>query len=325
MCRLHQKIERMWWSDDQPSILLRAASHFYEIINQKNLSRRKKKSISPSLPMISVGNITAGGSGKTPFVIWLATLLKNEGFQPVILCRGDGGDGDKPELLTDSSAPQKVGDEAVLLHQKSGCPVISGQDRVHAAQMARECGDIIILDDGFQYLQLQRVCDIVLIPAEGLGNGHLIPAGPLREPIESLTRASLIVRTGQADEIKPLSSGKEWRWWCSESQLEQITGPHHETPEKAVALTAIARPGRFLQSLEKSGINMVKSYTFPDHHWFSTDEIQQAARHNEAIIVTSKDAVKLRDIWPAERPLWVLTQKPMAESGLFEAIKNFIR
>ena len=324
MCRLHQKIEQMWWSNDQPPFLLRAASHFYKIINRHNLNNRKKKSISPSLPMISIGNITAGGSGKTPFVIWLATLLKNEGFQPVILCRGDGGKGGKPELLTDSSAPQKVGDEALLLHQKSGCPVISGQDRVHATQMAQEHGDVTILDDGFQYLQLERVCDIVLIPAEGAGNSHLIPAGPLREPIESLTRASLIVRTGQADEIKPLSSGKEWRWWCNESQLEQIIGPHHKTPEKAVALTAIARPQRFFESLKKLGVDIIKSYSFPDHHSFSTDDVQKAARHNEAVIVTSKDAVKLRDIWPADRPLWVLTQKPVPESGLFEAIKNFI-
>ncbi len=325
MCRLHQKIEQIWWSDDRPPLLLRAASHFYRIINRHNLNNRKKRSISPSLPMISVGNITAGGSGKTPFVIWLATLLKNEGFQPVILCRGDGGKGEKPELLTDSSDPQEVGDEAVLLHQKSGCPVISGKDRVRAAKMAQEHGDIIILDDGFQYLQLERVCDIVLIPAEGIGNGHPVPAGPLRESTESLMRASLIVRTGQADEIKPLSSGKEWRWWCNESQLEQIAGPHHETPEKAVALTAIARPGRFLQSLEKAGVNTVKSYTFPDHHWFSADEIQQAARHNEAVIVTSKDAVKLQNIWPADRSLWVLIQKPMAETGLFEAIKEFVQ
>jgi tetraacyldisaccharide 4'-kinase len=324
MRRLHQKIERMWWSDDQPPFLLRAASHFYEIINRHNLDSRKKNLISPSLPMISIGNITAGGSGKTPFVIWLATLLKKEGFQPVILCRGDGGKRGKPELLTDSSDPQKVGDEAALLHQKSGCPVISGQDRVHATQMAKEHGDVTILDDGFQYLQLERVCDIVLIPAEGTGNGHLIPAGPLRESLSALKRADLIIRTGQANQVEPLTQGKEWRWWCNESQLEQIIGPHHKTPEKAVALTAIARPMRFLQSLEKLGIDMVKSYTFPDHHSFSTAEIQLAVDHHEAVVVTAKDAVKLRDIWPADRPLWVLAQKPMAESGLFEAIKTFI-
>jgi tetraacyldisaccharide 4'-kinase len=325
MCRLHQKIEQMWWSSDQPPLLLRAASHFYRIINRHNLNNRKKKSIFPSLPMISVGNITAGGSGKTPFVIWLATVLKNEGFQPVILCRGDGGKGGKPELLTDSNDPQRVGDEAVLLHQKSGCPVISGKDRVHAAKMSQDYGNIIILDDGFQYRQLERACDIVLIPAEGIGNGHPVPAGPLRESTESLIRASLIVRTGQADEIKPLSSGKEWRWWCNESQLEQIVGLSHEIPDRAVALTAIARPQRFFESLEKMDVDIVKSYSFPDHHLFSTAEIQLAIDHHEAVIVTSKDAVKLQNIWPADRPLWVLTQKPMAEAGLFKAITNFIQ
>jgi tetraacyldisaccharide 4'-kinase len=325
MHRLHQKIEQMWWSNDQPPFLLRAASHVYKIINRRNLNRRKKSSISPSLPMISVGNITAGGSGKTPFVIWLAAVLKSEGFQPVILCRGDGGKGGKPELLTDSSDPQKVGDEAVLLHQKSGCPVISGHDRIHAYEIVREHGDIIILDDGFQYLQLERACDIVLIPAEGVGNGHLIPAGPLRESLSALKRADLIIRTGLNEQTEPLTEEKEWRWWYNGHQLEQIVGPRHKKPKKAVALTAIARPGRFTQSLEEVGIDIVKSYTFPDHHLFSTAEIEQATRHNEAVIVTSKDAVKLQSIWPADRPLWVLEQKAEAEPGLFEAIKKFIR
>ena len=325
MCRLHQKIEQMWWSNGQPSILLRLASHVYKIINRHHLNSRKKRSISPSLPMISVGNITAGGSGKTPFVIWLATLLKAEGFKPVILCRGDGGKGGNPELLTDSSNPLQVGDEAVLLHQKSGCPVISGHGRIQAAKMAQDYGNIMILDDGFQYLQLKRVCDIVLIPAEGVGNGHLIPAGPLRESVEALKRADLVIRTGKTNQTEPLTQGKEWRWWCHDNQLNQIVGPQHEKPKKAVALTAIARPGRFFQSLEELGVDIVKSYTFPDHHLFSTDDIQQVLAHHEAVIVTTKDAVKLQSIWPAGRPLWVLEQRAEAEPGLFEAIKDFIR
>jgi len=325
MCRLHQKIEQMWWSGDRPSLLLRTASRFYRLINNHNLNSRKNRSIYPSLPMISVGNITVGGSGKTPFVIWLATLLKNEGFRPVILCRGDGGKGGSPELLRENSAPQKVGDEAVLLYRESGCPVISGQDRVLAAKIAQDYGDLILLDDGFQYLQLKRACDIVLIPAEGVGNGHLIPAGPLRESTEALKRADLIVRTGQAEKSEPFSQGKEWRWWSDESQLDQIAGHHHQKPSRAVSFTAIARPGRFLQSLEKLGVDIVESYTFPDHHLFSTEDIQKSIRHDEAVIITAKDAVKLQNIWPSDRPLWVLTQKPMAETGLFEAIKNVIR
>jgi len=325
MSRLYQKVEQIWWSNDQPPFLLRAASRIYDVVNRHNLSRRKSRAISTTIPMISVGNITAGGSGKTPFVIWLATRLKSEGFRPVILCRGDGGKGGMPELLSDNSTPQKVGDEAVLLYQKSDCPVISGHDRIQATTMAEACGDIMILDDGFQYLQLKRVCDIVLIPAEGIGNGQLIPAGPLRESVDALNRADLIVRTGQSDKIKPLSSNKEWQWWCCEAQLEQVAGPSSEKPGMAVALTAIARPGRFIQSLEKTGMDVVESFTFPDHHPFSTHDIQQVLQHNEAVVVTAKDAVKLQPIWPVDRPLWVLQQQAEAEPGLFEAIKGFVR
>jgi len=322
---LHQRIEQMWWSDRQPPLLLKAASSVYDAVNRRNLNKRKSNAISPALPMISVGNVTAGGSGKTPFVIWLAILLKNEGMQPVILCRGDGGSGGDPELVTESSDPQKVGDEALLLHQKSGCPVLSGHDRVRTADMAQNYGNIIILDDGFQYLQLRRVCDIVLIPAEGVGNGHLIPAGPLREAINALDRADLIVRTGRANSPEPLTHGKEWQWWCREDELKQVAGLQSEKPEKAVALTAIARPSRFLQSLENTGIDIIENYTFPDHHSFSASEIQQVTQHGEAVVVTSKDAVKLQPVWPVGKELWVLDQSPEAEENLFTTINGFIR
>ncbi|MCF7821042.1 MAG: tetraacyldisaccharide 4'-kinase [Mariprofundaceae bacterium] len=325
MFRLHQKIEQMWWSDDQPPLLLRAASHVYDMINRHNLNNRKKNLMAPSLPMISIGNITAGGSGKTPFVIWLAALLKNEGYQPVILCRGDGGNSAKPELLTDNSAPQTVGDEAVLMHQKSGCPVISGQDRVRASQMAKEHGDIAILDDGFQYLQLERVCDIVLIPAEGVGNGHLIPAGPLREPLQALDRADLIVRTGEADSIEALTSGREWRWWTSGNRLTQLSGKKTTAPKQAIALTAIARPQRFTQSLETQGVEIKERYIFPDHHPFSHPDIEAALKAGLPAIVTAKDAVKLKKIWPAGRELWMLEQKAEAEPELFGAILNQLK
>ena len=184
---------------------------------------------------------------------------------------------------------------------------------------------IIILDDGFQYRQLERICDIVLIPAEGVGNGHLIPAGPLREPVEALNRADLIVRTGQTDEIqpdkiKPLTTGKEWRWWSCESQLTQLAGEKTERPKRAIALTAIARPQRFIQSLEKLNINIEAASLFPDHHPFSENDIKLAAGHNLPVIVTAKDAVKLQNTWPSDQGLWVLEQNAEAEFGLYEAI-----
>lgn len=329
MTKLHQKIETMWWSNEKPPLYLRSASQLYRVINHFNLNNRKRRAVTPALPMISVGNLTAGGSGKTPFVIWLATLLKKDGFNPVIISRGDGGKSGAPQLLNDQSDPLTVGDEAVLLYHQCDCPVIAGRDRIRASRMAAEYGDIIILDDGFQYRQLERKCDIVLIPAEGVGNGHLIPAGPLREPVEALNRADLIVRTGQSNktrsgETKPLTTGREWHWWSCETQLTQVAGDRSEAPGRAVALTAIARPQRFIQSLEKLTVEIEKPFLFPDHHPFSEADIALATSHNLPVIVTAKDAVKLKNIWPANQELWVLEQSSDAESGLFEAMKTIL-
>jgi len=323
MSRLHREIERMWWSSKEPPLILRAASHLYAAVNRLNLNKRTDRSEAPPLPLISVGNLTVGGSGKTPFVIWLAGELRAAGFSPVILCRGDGGNSDTPQLLNSDSDPLIVGDEALLLYRKSGCPVIAGRDRCRGARMAGEHGDIIILDDGFQYRQLQRTCDIVLIPAEGIGNGFLIPAGPLREPPESLARADLIVRTGMAEATQPLGGRREWSWRAVEGGLLQLNG-RKEAPHKAVAITAIARPERFLASLEKLGIEVAATHIFPDHHRFSSADIAPVLDSGLPGVCTAKDAVKLTAIWPDSTPLWVLEQRPEAEEGLFEAILESI-
>ncbi len=321
MSRIHLKVEQMWWTDKKPPALLRAASRLYSLINRHNLEGRKRRAVSPPLPIISVGNLTAGGSGKTPFVIWLAALLEKKGFKPVVICRGDGGKKGAPQLLNHESDPFTVGDEAVLLHRKCRCPVIAGRDRIRASRMAAEYGDIIILDDGFQYRQLERACDIVLIPAEGVGNGHLIPAGPLRESIEALGRADLIVRTGQNDgKIRPLTSAREWRWWICGGRLNQLAGKEAEAPRRAVALTAIARPERFIRSLRQLDIEVEEAHMFPDHHPFSQTDIALVAEQHLPVVVTAKDAVKLEPIWPADQQLWVLEQSAAAEPGLFNAI-----
>ena len=324
MSNKHIDIEKMWWSDERPSAPLRAASRLYQLLNQLNLNTRHRGRISPPIPLISIGNLTVGGSGKTPFAIWLAGKLKSDGLKPVVICRGDGGKSSVPQMIGHDSDPLVVGDEAVLLFQKCGCPVIAGRNRIRAAHMAAEYGNIIILDDGFQYRQLERVCDIVLIPAEGIGNGHLIPAGPLREPVEALERADLIIRTGRSESIKALTIGREWHWWCSETQLTQLAGKKAATPEKAVVLTAIARPERFNRSLEQLGIGIEACYQFPDHHPFSQGDLKNAISHRLPVIVTAKDAVKLSNIWPDESGLWVLEQTANAEPGLFDAIKEKI-
>ena len=136
MSQAHLKIEKMWWSNETPPLFFRAASQLYRVVNHYNLKGRKRRSVMPSLPVISIGNLTAGGSGKTPFVIWLAALLKKDGFKPVIISRGDGGKSVVPQLLNNQSDPLTVGDEAVLLYHKCDCPVMAGRDRIRASRMA---------------------------------------------------------------------------------------------------------------------------------------------------------------------------------------------
>jgi tetraacyldisaccharide 4'-kinase len=325
---LHQQIENMWWNTKRaPNVLLRAASAVYALVFSFNQKQRLKQAVKPSIPMISVGNITVGGSGKTPFVVWLAIELKEQGFRPVLLSRGDGANNQTPHLISAYSKAREVGDEAVLLFRLSGCPVIAGRDRISGAQLAAEYGDILILDDGFQYRQLERICDIVLVPGEGLGNGCLLPAGPLRELVSALARADVIVRSGPGD-CKPLSQQKEWLWsahagavrdWNSRADvLLEASRPIH-------VVTGIAKPRRVLNELKTLGFDIAEHSCFADHHNYSKQDIQNLLQRPNSIVTTAKDAVKFLPFWPCDIPLWVLEQQAEAQEGLAQAIVKIIK
>ncbi|MDQ6957295.1 MAG: tetraacyldisaccharide 4'-kinase, partial [Mariprofundaceae bacterium] len=197
--------------------------------------------------------------------------------------------------------------------------VISAQDRVAASRMAAEYGNIILLDDGFQYRQLQRQCDIVLIPNEGFGNGYILPAGPLREPPKALNRADIIVRTGTTSN-KPLTTTKEWHWHSKPQPLNDWNQCAKETPKSVAVVSAIARPQRFKESLQELDVQIETSYFFPDHHAFTKQDMYDIWQQSTAIAVTAKDAVKLLPLWPKNKPLWVLEQSFEGEVGLIEAV-----
>ncbi len=312
-------IERMWWRKTPPPPLIRWTSPIYGWLNAQNLRRRADRCHTPALPLISVGNITVGGSGKTPFVIWLAKALQKKGFHPVVLCRGDGGSATGPKIVSDDDPTDLIGDEARLLYESCDCTVIAARDRVAASRMAEDHGDVIILDDGFQYRQLARACDIVLVPADGTGNGALLLAGPLREPVSSLARADIIVRTGEGA-AAPLTGQHEWRWRIQPGPLVQVAGSKSSPPKTAIAACAIARPERFFSSLRNKGVTLEAEFAFRDHHRFTTDDIARLIRPGLAVVITGKDAVKLRPLWPASVPLWRLEQRAFAPQGLLEAI-----
>ncbi|MDQ6990604.1 MAG: tetraacyldisaccharide 4'-kinase [Mariprofundaceae bacterium] len=321
--RLVHHIESMWWEREKPPWYVRLWMPLYRTASTLDQKKRLDKSVQPPIPMISIGNITVGGSGKTPFVIWLAKALKQHGYQPVLICRGDGGHSSNPILLHQNSLATDVGDEAVLLHRMSGCPVISAQNRVQASRMAAEYGDVILLDDGFQYRQLERVCDVVLIPDVGVGNGCVLPAGPLREPILNLKRADVVVRVGQQANV-PLSEHKEWHWHTLEYSLRDWMQCHQACPNMVHAVTAIARPQRFVESLTHAGFKLSGQTFFPDHYAFKPTDISTFQNLPHPIAVTAKDAVKLEALWNQDTPLWVLEQTAVAETDLFERIESML-
>jgi len=328
MLKLHQWFEHIWWQKGTPPLWLRCIEPIYAAISQAHLNSRARKTTSPPLPMISVGNITAGGSGKTPFVLWLADQLKQQGYAPVILCRGDGGSNTSAVIVGANDAASAVGDEAKMLADLSGCPVIAAADRIAGSQMAEELGNILILDDGFQYRHLERCCDIVLVPVEGVGNGHHMPAGPLREPITSLTRADIIIRTGSSSNpeiCQPLSNQTEWQWRTEVVEIIDIMNSGAAKPGNVYAITAIARPQRFFDDLQATGLHLNGSKAYPDHYRFDKKDITEILKLQCGIAITAKDAVKLTPLWPTDQPLWLLRQQGKADPELFDAINFCIK
>jgi len=320
--RLHQKIEKRWWQAKKPWLMTAALACFYHQINQYNLQRRLQRQIVPKIPLISVGNITVGGSGKTPFVIWLSQQLIQLGYTPVIICRGDGGYSRNIRHVQTTDSAFEVGDEAKMLAQQCQCPVIRGRDRVQASVMAASLGNVMILDDGFQYRQLKASVDIVLVPHMGIGNACILPAGPMREPVSALKRTDLVIRTGAQGASPMLSDKKEWWLQFQSSGLQDVQTTQNAAPKQVIALTSIARPQRFVESLTRYGIQVVEHSFFPDHHTFDFKDIQDVLTTNIAVAVTAKDAVKLLEIWPKDKALWVLRQAIQCEQGLMEKIQE---
>jgi len=313
-----RRIEAMWWCKDTPPLLLRWASSIYDLINRRNLASRVANAMNPPLPMISVGNITVGGSGKTPFVIWLCGELLQRDYKPVVLCRGDGGKLKHPKHVLPDDDASEVGDEALLLALRCNAPVIAGRDRVAGAQLAATLGNVIVLDDGFQYLQLSRSCNIVLIPTEGIGNGHLLPAGPLRETLDALTRADLVVRTGN-DHGLPLSTQREWGWRAEVQAIRPLCGGEIPAASPCLALAGIARAERFFSTASKAA-NIKETMRFADHHRYNTADIAHILKTGLPVLTTEKDAVKLLPLWPKDRPLSALPISGKGQEGLPEAI-----
>ncbi len=259
-----------------------------------------------AVPVIVVGNITVGGTGKTPFVIYLAEQLKLAGYTPGIISRGYGG-SQTGQVFADS-APYMTGDEPVLMAKRTACPVWVNPDRVAAGQALLQAYpqcDVIISDDGLQHLRLQRDIEIVLVNAQALGNQYLLPAGPLRESVSRLSSVSYIVNSGeQALPIAVMDLPPQYHMQVYGDVFQSLTGgqTQHATlfKDKPIsAIAAIGHPERFFSALTALGLKFERK-VFPDHHPFKLQDFVDVLTHT--IIMTEKDAVKcqslpLTDAW----------------------------
>ncbi len=266
------------------------------------------------LPVVSVGNLAAGGTGKTPLVAWIARRLLAAGCRPAVVTRGFGGRAGKgPLVLSDGGGPRtawdECGDEPYLLARAlPGVAVVVGSDRVAGAAAAAGIGaDVAVLDDGFQHRRIARDLDLVLLDARSpLGNGRLLPVGPLREPPSSLARASALVatRAGGGDAAAVLEVARRHA-----PGVPVFLGSHRfagfvdargvETgkPGRAVAFCGVGDPVPFLAEIESEGVLVAAARVFPDHHPYSPRELRGlarlAARHGAVLLTTEKDLVRL--------------------------------
>jgi tetraacyldisaccharide 4'-kinase len=251
------------------------------------------------IPVIVVGNITVGGSGKTPLVLALCELLKARGWKPAIVSRGYGARIETPRAATLADEAEAVGDEPIVLARRSGCPVWVGADRVAVIQALRAVHpevDVVVLDDGLQHYRLRRDLEIAVLDARGLGNGFLLPAGPLREPARRLRSVHAVVSHGAPLEGFAMS--------LEGAELHRMTDARDRRPasafagQKVHAVAGIGDPNRFFLHLGRLGLKVLP-HPFPDHHAFSPRELDFG--DDAPVLMTEKDAVKLRR---AARPNW---------------------
>jgi tetraacyldisaccharide 4'-kinase len=285
-----------WWLTPL-SAAYAAASKLRRVAYARHLVRSTRL----SCPVIVVGNLTVGGTGKTPLVSWLAGQLAERGFRPGVVTRGYGGSSRAPRLVQASDPSELVGDEAVLLARRSRAPIATGRNRPAAAQLLVDAGcDVILSDDGLQHYALQRDCEIIVVDGDRrFGNGRLLPSGPLREAPSRLESADAIVLNGGdvssagdalgdgAMRMRLLATNAIALKYGTAKPLREFSGqPVH-------AIAAIGNPQRFFALLRAVGINVLE-HPLPDHKQLKIDDI--SFPDDLPVLMTEKDAVKCQEI-----------------------------
>ncbi|HGN1705525.1 TPA: tetraacyldisaccharide 4'-kinase [Providencia rettgeri] len=320
-------IERIWSGKSWLYILLLPLSFLYGLITvfrhmayKVGLSRSWKAPI----PIVVVGNLTAGGNGKTPVVIWLVESLTKQGYRVGVVSRGYGGKSESYPLVLDSTTTTQVaGDEPVLIFHRTKVPVAVAPKRSEAikALLARHQLDAIVTDDGLQHYALQRDYEIVVIDGQRrFGNGWWLPAGPMRERAGRLKSVDAIIVNGgepKANEVLMTLEG-ETTYNLVNGEKKAVTQLPH-----VVAMAGIGHPPRFFASLEDKGVNLVSTHAFADHQSYELQQLSILASSEESLLMTEKDAVKCQTF--AQPNWWYLPVQAQLSSDGADKILSEIK
>lgn len=320
-------IERHWQSVTPVSALLYPLSLLYGAV--ASIRRAASVPVRLPVPVIVVGNITVGGTGKTPLVLWLAAFLKSRGYAPGIVSRGYGGSGRSPRRVLPESDPLDCGDEAVLLARRGGCEVWAGADRVAAGEAliaSQPACNVVLSDDGLQHYRLARDVELCVVDAaRGFGNGWLLPAGPLREPSSRLATVDAVVMRGRG--VPHPSAGSvpagtaRFSMTLEGREFRGVAAPERRAAAEAFrgkrvhAVAGIGNPERYFDHLRALGLDFV-AHPYPDHHPFAAADVAFAGA--EAVLMTEKDAVKCRAF--ANETHWSLAVDAAPDPGLGEFV-----
>ena len=264
----------------------------------------------PNIPVIVVGNIIVGGSGKTPFVIWLSKLLEEQGYKPGIVSRGYGSKSNQyPLIIDEDSRVGDSGDEPLIINRNTNRPVCISPNRIQAVKKLLEetDTDIVISDDGLQHYKLDRDMEIVVFDGiRGIGNNLCLPAGPLREPIERAKDADFIVSSTKRLDINEINEDCLMTYkpleWVRLSDNRRFPANDWPLSRNVHAVAGIGNPSKFYKTLTTLGLNLIK-HSFPDHYQFKEEDLN--FQDNQPILMTEKDAVRCMDM--KNKNLWYLS------------------
>ena len=319
-------LDAYWYSQNPLAWLLLPVSWFYcALVSLRRFLYRTGilKSYSITVPLVIVGNISVGGTGKTPLLIALCELLKKQGMQPGIVSRGYGGDFEGERLVDDTDTPASIGDEPFLIAQRTHCPVAVGKNRVAAAELLlkhHSC-DVLLSDDGLQHYRMRRDFEIAVIDVKRqFGNGFCIPSGPLREPVSRLQSVDMVVHHGQTTHDNNIVLEFSEAVNLKTGETRPVESFKNTTVH---AVAGIGCPERFFEQLGQAGLSLIK-HPFPDHHVYrEIDLCYDQGGNKNALLMTEKDAVKCKPF--AEDNYWVVPVSAKLSDELVGSFMNKIK